>query len=78
MNRVAIRSIRNKILVEKRLKIRQSAVRYATDANIFSNIAYLTARLFGGMLLFLPIYYQYGIHFQPYKRKQILQYKIKL
>ena len=58
-NCVAIRSVRNKILVEKRLKFRQRAVRYATKVGIFNYITCLTARRFDGMA-FLPICYPYG------------------
>ena len=70
MNNVAIRSVRNKIWVEKRLEIRQRAVRYATAATIFNYIVCLTARRFGGECLFLPICYPYGIYLQIHKTKK--------
>ena len=42
MKRIAIRSVRNKMLVEKRLEIRQRAVRHATGVTAFNYIACLT------------------------------------
>jgi len=69
MNNVVRCSVRNKMLVEKRLKFRWRAVRYATEAGIFNHIACLTARRFVGKRQFLPICYPYGTYSQPYKIK---------